>query len=125
MTNHKEILRLKSLGLTNTDIAAACACGRNTVTRTLARAQENGLTWEKTRTMSQQEVSLKLFPTKTGAPTYKMPDYEHVHREIQKSGVTLSLLCVSSQVKCTLGSADVFLDLNPITSAIGGVKGMV
>jgi hypothetical protein len=23
------------------------------------------------------------------------------------------------------GSADVFLDLNPITSAIGGVKGMV
>jgi len=62
MTNHKEILRLKSLGLTNTDIAAACTCGRNTVTRTLARAQENGLTWEKARAMSQQEVSLKLFP---------------------------------------------------------------
>ena len=80
MTNHKEILRLKSLGLTNMDIAAASACGRNTVTRTLARAQENGLTWDKARSMSQQEVSLKLFPVETGAPTYKMPDYEHVHR---------------------------------------------
>ncbi|PKL04247.1 MAG: hypothetical protein CVV54_07040 [Synergistetes bacterium HGW-Synergistetes-1] len=47
MTNHKETLRLKSLGLTNTDIAATCTCGRNTVTLTLARVQENGLPWEK------------------------------------------------------------------------------
>mgnify|MGYP000869313953 CR=1 FL=1 len=100
MTNHKEILRLKSLGLTNKDIAAACACGRNTVTRTLARARENRLTWEKACTMSQQEVSLKLFPAKTGAPTYKMPDYEHVHREMQKSGVTLSLLWVEYCEQC-------------------------
>ena len=100
MTNHKEILRLKMLGLTNTDIAAACASGRNTVTRTLARAQENGLTWEKARTMSQQEVSLKLFPTETCVPTYKMPDYEHVHREMQKSGVTLSLLWVEYCEQC-------------------------
>ena len=100
MTNHKEILRLKSLGLTNTDIANASACGRNTVTRTLARAQENGLTWEKARSMSQQEVSLKLFPVETGATTYKMPDYEHVHREMQKSGVTLSLLWVEYCEQC-------------------------
>ena len=27
MTNYKESLRLKRLGLTNTDIAAACTCG--------------------------------------------------------------------------------------------------
>ena len=100
MTNHKEILRLKSLGLTNTDIAAACTCGRNTVTRTLARAQENGLTWEKARAMSQQEVSLKLFPAEKGVPTYKMPDYEHVHREMQKSGVTLTLLWVEYCEQC-------------------------
>jgi len=100
MTNHKEILRLKSLGLTNTDIAAACACGRNTVTRTLARAQENGLTWGKAHTMSQHEVSLKLFPTEAGVPTYKMPDYEHIHREMQKSGVTLSLLWVEYCEQC-------------------------
>jgi len=100
MTNHKEILRLKSLGITNTDIAAACTCGRNTVTRTLARAQENGLTWEKARTMSQQEVSLKLFPADTGVLTYKMPDYEHVHREMQKSGVTLTLLWVEYCEQC-------------------------
>ena len=47
MTNHKEILRLKSLGLTNKEIAAACGCGRNTVTRTLQRAQEVSVSWEQ------------------------------------------------------------------------------
>ena len=40
MVNHKEILRLKHLGLTNREIAHAAGCGRNTVTRTLARARE-------------------------------------------------------------------------------------
>ena len=40
MVNHKEILRLKNLGLTNREIADAACCGRNTVTRTLARARE-------------------------------------------------------------------------------------
>ena len=35
MVNHKEILRLKSLGLTHREIADAAGCGRNTVTRTL------------------------------------------------------------------------------------------
>jgi len=45
MTNYKEVLRLKSLGMTHADIAASCGCGRNTVTRVLNRARECGLTW--------------------------------------------------------------------------------
>ena len=39
MVNHKEILRLKHLGLTNREIADAAGCGRNTVTRTLPFAK--------------------------------------------------------------------------------------
>lgn len=45
MVNHKEILRLKRLGLTHQEIADAVGCGRNTVTRTLARAREQQLGW--------------------------------------------------------------------------------
>ena len=45
MANHKEILRLKSLGLTHAQIAQSCECGRNTVTRTLQQAQSAGLSW--------------------------------------------------------------------------------
>ena len=33
-----------------------------------------------------------LFPQAVSKPEYKMPDYEYIHREMQKSGVTLNLL---------------------------------
>ena len=100
MVNHKEILRLKRLGLTHQEIADAVGCGRNTVTRTLARAREQQLGWQQAQSMSQQEVSQWLFPTESKGPVYKMPDYEWVHREMQKSGVTLSLLWVEYCEQC-------------------------
>ena len=100
MVNHKEILRLKSLGLTHREIVDAAGCGRNTVTRTLARAREQKLDWQQAQSMSQQEVSQRLFPTEQKNPVYKMPDYEWVHREMQKSGVTLSLLWVEYCEQC-------------------------
>ena len=81
MVNHKEILRLKSLGLTHREIVDAAGCGRNTVTRTLARAREQKLDWQQAQSMSQQEVSQRLFPTEQKTPVYKMPDYEWVYRE--------------------------------------------
>ena len=43
MVNHKESLRLKSLGLTHREIADSAGCSRNTVTRTLARTREQKL----------------------------------------------------------------------------------
>jgi len=100
MVNHKEILRLKSLGLTHREITDATSCGRNTVTRTLARAREQKLSWQQAQSMSQQEVSQRLFPTEQKNPVYKMPDYEWVHQEMQKNGVTLSLLWVEYCEQC-------------------------
>ena len=100
MVNHKEILRLKSLGLTHREITDATGCGRNTVTRTLARAREQKLSWQQAQSMLQQDVSQRLFPTEQKGPVYKMPDYEWVHREMQKSGVTLSLLWVEYCEQC-------------------------
>ena len=100
MTNYKEILRLKSLGMAHADIAASCGCGRNTVTRVLNRARECGLTWETVQKLASNEIKKQLFPTDEAKPIYKMPDYEWVHREMQKSGVTLSLLWVEYCEQC-------------------------
>ena len=100
MTNYKEILRLKSLGLTHVDIASACGCGRNTVTRTLGRAREQGITWDSAQAMTPEELRKKLFPEEATKPQYRMPDHEKVHRELQRPGVTLSLLWVEYCEEC-------------------------
>ena len=90
-TNYREILRLESLGLNKTDIASAAQCARNTVSTTLARAKACGLQWPLPEGMSDKELEERLFPSAPGKVVYKMPDYAHDHREMQRQGVTLTL----------------------------------
>ncbi len=102
MANHKEILRLKSLGLPHVQIAQSCDCGRNTVTRTLQKASSIGLTWTTARGMTAEEVTAKLYPKEVTSTPYRMPDYEHIHQEMQKSGVTLNLLWLEYCEACRI-----------------------
>lgn len=92
MTNHREILRLKALGFTHKAIATSCGCGRNTVTRTLERARATEMDWETAQLLTAQQVTDRLFTATHATPNYKMPDYQWVHREMQKSGVTRILV---------------------------------
>ena len=88
MTNYKEILRLHSLGINNTRIAESCGCARSTVIAALQRAAEQELSWNKIKNCSAEEVARKLYTSTALGQQYKMPDYEWVHREMQKSGVS-------------------------------------
>ena len=99
-TNYREILRLESLGLNKTDIASAAQCARNTVSTTLARAKACGLRWPLPEGMSDKELEERLFPSAPGKVVYKMPDYAHVHREMQRQGVTLTLLWLEYCDQC-------------------------
>jgi transposase len=92
MTNYREILRLHSLGINKVDIAASCSCSRNTVASVLKRAKEVSLSYPLPDDMSDKQIEDKLFPHDEAKPTYKIPDYKYVHREMAKSGVTLTLL---------------------------------
>ena len=100
MTNYREILRLHSLGLNKTEIAASCQCARNTVATTLQRAASCGLQWPLPEEMSDKQISERLFPSSTSKPVYKMPDYTYVHKELQRSGVTLNLLWLEYCDQC-------------------------
>ncbi len=106
MTNYREILRLHSLGLTHRPRSRQAAAGsaRNTVAaRTLAAGSANsGLHWPQARRPCRsRQLSQRLFPPEhLNDPVYKMPDYEWVHREMQKNGVTLSLLWVEYCEQC-------------------------
>ena len=94
MTQYREILRLRDLGISNMDIAASCECSRNTVTSVVKRASEGHISYSVAAEMTDKEIGAKLFPQSEAQPAYRMPDYEQVHREMQKSGVTLNLLWI-------------------------------
>ena len=100
MTNYREILRLHSLGLNKTEIASSCQCARNTVAATMQRAANCGLQWPLPEEMSDKQLSERLFPTSPSKPVYKMPDYDYVHKELQRSGVTLNLLWLEYCDQC-------------------------
>ena len=100
MTSYREILRLHSLGLNKTEIASSCQCARNTVAATLQRAANCGLQWPLPEEMSDKQLSERLFPSSTSKPVYKMPDYASVHKELQRSGVTLNLLWLEYCDQC-------------------------
>ena len=100
MTNYKEILRLHGLGINNTRIAESCGCARSTVISTAQRAQEKEIAWDDIRSLGETEVAKKLYPATSMGRQYKMPDYEYIHREMQKSGITLNLLWVEYCEQC-------------------------
>ena len=93
MTNYREILRMQGLGLKNSQIADGLGISRTTVIRVLQQAQVYGLGYAAVSNLSDRELAKLLFPQGENAkPTFKMPDYDWVHRELAKPGVTLQLL---------------------------------
>jgi len=95
MTNYREILRLHSQGLSQRSIAASCDCGKSTVQRAIALVKEQGLTFPLAPEFTNDRLRKLIYGTETqdeSSSTYKEPDYEHVHKEMARSGVTLSLL---------------------------------
>ena len=92
VTNYREILRLHSQGISQRSIAASCACSRNTVAKVLSQAQEGGVSWPFKEGISNAELHRLFFPETAIHPSRKRPDYEYIHKEMAKSGVTLSLL---------------------------------
>lgn len=92
MTQYREILRLHSQGISQRNIAVSCACSRNTVSKIILRAEELGIAWPLEKDLTDGELRQRLFAEVDKQPTRKYPDYEYIHREMAKSGVTLSLL---------------------------------
>ncbi len=92
MTNYKSILRLHSQGMSNRNIAASLSCSKNTVGSVLKRLKELSLSAEVLAEQSNPEIAKLMFPERSHDPERLMPDCESMHKELAKSGVTLTLL---------------------------------
>ena len=86
MTNYRDILRLSSQGVSKRGIASSCHCSRNTITTVLERADQYGILWPLPANRTDAELHEILFPEKCVSSNRKMPDCEHIHKEMAKSG---------------------------------------
>lgn len=92
MTKYREILRLHSQGISNRSIATACQCSRNTVAEVLKEASVHTISWPLPEDITEGNLREILFPNRQNVTNRKIPDSEYLHKELAKSGVTLSLL---------------------------------
>ena len=95
MRKIKEVLRLKwEGGLSHRAIAGSCGIGVTTVREYLVRAARAGLSWPLPEDLDERELEALLFKTPVSAPARKrpLPDWERIHQELKRKGVTLQLL---------------------------------
>ena len=91
----RDVLRLHHQAeLSNRAIARTCKVSNSTVGDYLARAAQAGLGWPLPDDLSDAELQKRLFPEKeiTTPPIRSVPNWEDMHRELAKRGVTLTLL---------------------------------
>ena len=94
MRKIKEVLRLfHDKGLTQTAISGACRIARSTVQEYIKRAADAGITWPLPPDRSDADLERLLFakPAEQNE-TRALPDWETVHQDLARKGVTLKLL---------------------------------
>lgn len=94
MIKISELLRQRyELKLSYRDIARSLNISVSTVGDHLARAKAASISWPLPEGVSESELYNKLFPPAATASAQKpLPDFELIHRELRKKGMTLRLL---------------------------------
>src|ERR1700730_10008736 len=97
MRRIREVLRLRhECGLQQRLISASVGISKGSVSDYLARAEAVGLTWAQAAALDEGEGERRLFTqVRRNEPPSRMAiDFEWVHRELRRTGVTLQLLWV-------------------------------
>jgi transposase len=102
MTNYREILRLKSLGFSERNIALSCACSRNTVSKVVKKAEELNFQWHLINSKTNAELEQDLFPDNMARLPKLLPDFNYIRKELLKNGVNKKLLWTEYIEECRL-----------------------
>jgi len=100
MPKIREVLRLKhEQGFPQRKIAAATGLSKGSVVSYLRRAGDAGLDWLMAKDMTETEIESRLFkqPARCVLLERVPIDFDWVHRELRRVGVTLQLLCAEYQ----------------------------
>ena len=89
----REVLRLLESGMSRNAIARSQGMSKHSVQAVSEAAEAAGIGWAEAEGMSDAEVYAALFPEKVrDRDVYPDPDWERVHRELARVGVTLKRL---------------------------------
>ena len=92
MTKYRKILRLKSLGFGEQNIAHSYGVCRNTVAKVVKKAVEIKLSRSLDHDMTDSTLDKMLFSKAKSATNKRMPDYDYIRRELLRNGVNKNLL---------------------------------
>lgn len=94
MRRIKEALRLRyACGLGIRQVARGLGLSHSTVSELLQRAIAAGLTWPLPEDLDEAALEAKLYPgNPEGQPDRPAPDWDKIHLELRRKGVTLQLL---------------------------------
>lgn len=97
MRQIREVLRLRfEKNLSERQMAQAIGAGRSTIQEYLKRAAQAQLTWPLPQELNDEQLENLIFPT--GPLKFEkgvsrpLPDFQHLHQELKRKGVTLLLL---------------------------------
>lgn len=89
----RTILRLRASGLSGNAITRSQRVSKTSVMDTFHAADGRGVSWEDVEGMPDREAYALLFPERVhDGPVYPDPDWDRVHRELARVGVTLKRL---------------------------------
>ena len=91
MKKIQDVLRLKSEGRSNEQIALILNIGETSVRRYLQMAEQAGISWPLSENMDGDLLEKTLYPFEKNSK-FPLPDFEHIHKELSRKGVTLHLL---------------------------------
>jgi Transposase and inactivated derivatives len=93
MTNYRKILELNAQGISQRSIEASVHSSHQTVKAALDRAQELHITWPLDDDVTNEMLDELFYGKREDeAFPYAVINYEYIHRELSKKGVTLTLL---------------------------------
>lgn len=97
----KLILELRAARMSRNTIAATRHMSKNSVSDVFHIADSLGITFDTVKDMDEEIVYRIFYPDKHVIENmYRNPDYEYVHKELKKVGVTLKLLWQEYCDKC-------------------------
>jgi len=101
MVNYREILRLNSMGYSQRQIASSTRSSHHTVKTVLELASVQDISWPLDEAGSNNDLEKLFFPERRHTSKDRVePDFAYIHKELARSGVTLTLLWSEYCEKC-------------------------